>query len=110
MAKKKDTPESDLDYLDGIHHKLWAHSRIKTIYRIAILANFYNLLIVPLLEQKFDILRDDFNILFCLAEAGSMTGTDVCRITGRPRNSISRCCSRPKLGAETISRRPIRAI
>lgn len=94
MANKAQHPESGLDYLDSIHGKLWAHSRIKTIYRISILANFYNLLIVPVLEKEFDILRDDFNILFCLADAGPMTGTDVCRITGRPRNSISRCADR----------------
>lgn len=94
MAKKTPSEDSDLDYLDTIHEKLWARSKIKTINRICILANFYNLIILPILEKKFDILRDDFNILLCLADAGPMTGTDVCRITGRPRNSVSRCADR----------------
>lgn len=105
MAKKVRSAENDLDYLDGIHEKLWEQSKIKTIYRISILANFYNLLILPVLEKKFDILRDDFNILFCLADAGPMTGTDVCRITGRPRNSVSRCAER-LLRRKLINARP----
>lgn len=94
MSKKATGAASDADHLDRIHAKLWEKSRFRTVYRIAILANFHNLLIVPKLEKDFDILRDEFNILFCLAEAGPMTGTDVCRITGRPRNSVSRCAER----------------
>jgi DNA-binding MarR family transcriptional regulator len=61
---------------------------------MCIWGNFFNLLILPKLERDFDILRDDFNILFCLAGAGKLTGTDICRIVGRPRNSISRCAER----------------
>lgn len=94
MAGRLKSHADDQGHLDLIHEKLWARSRIRTIYRISILANFYNLIILPVLEKQFGILRDDFNILFCLADAGPMTGTDVCRITGRPRNSISRSADR----------------
>lgn len=94
MAGKANKNGTDSGHLDLIHERLWARSRIRTIYRISILANFYNLIILPVLEREFDILRDDFNILFCLADAGPMTGTDVCRITGRPRNSVSRSAER----------------
>ncbi|MGE3829895.1 MAG: MarR family winged helix-turn-helix transcriptional regulator [Parvibaculaceae bacterium] len=61
---------------------------------MCIWGNFFNLLILPKLERDFDILRDDFNILLCLAGAGKLTGTEICRIVGRPRNSISRCADR----------------
>ena len=94
MTRKAKGAADDADHLDSIHAKLWENSRFRTVYRISILANFHNLLVVPKLEKDFDILRDEFNILFCLAEAGPMTGTDVCRITGRPRNSVSRCAER----------------
>lgn len=94
MTRKATGAAGDADHLDSIHAKLWEKPHFRTVYRISILANFHSLLIVPRLEKDFDILRDEFNILFCLAEAGPMTGTDVCRITGRPRNSVSRCADR----------------
>lgn len=91
---KRQSSADATDYIDDIHRKLWTRSKIRTIYRICILGNFYNLLILSRVEKDFNILRDEFNILFCLSAAGPMTGTDVCRITGRPRNSISRCADK----------------
>lgn len=81
--------------LDELHTRMWTpQSEGSICFRMCIWGNFFNLLILPKLERDFDILRDDFNILLCLAGAGKLTGTEICRIVGRPRNSISRCAER----------------
>lgn len=81
--------------LEDLYERMWtSQSEGNTCFRMCIWGNFFNLLILPKLERDFDILRDDFNILLCLASAGKLTGTEICRIVGRPRNSISRCAER----------------
>lgn len=94
MERSRASEESK-DRLDELQSRLWASQTEGAIcFRMCIWGNFFNLLILPKLERDFDILRDDFNILLCLAGAGRLTGTDICRIVGRPRNSISRCAER----------------
>lgn len=94
MERSRASEESK-DRLDELQSRLWASQTEGAIcFRMCIWGNFFNLLILPKLERDFDILRDDFNILLCLAGAGRLTGTDICRIVGRPRNSISRCADR----------------
>lgn len=93
--KKSKAADASRDRLDELHARLWASQpEGSTCFRMCIWGNFFNLLILPKLERDFDILRDDFNILLCLAGAGKLTGTEICRIVGRPRNSISRCADR----------------
>jgi DNA-binding MarR family transcriptional regulator len=91
--KAKASEESD-GRLDRIHERLMRRSKFAIGYRMCIWTNFFNVQLLSGLESKFGILRDEFNILLCLADAGAMTGTEVCRIVGRPRNSISRCADR----------------
>lgn len=93
--KRAKTQDGSKERLDELHAKLWSsRSEGSICFRMCIWGNFFNLFILPKLERDFDILRDDFNILLCLATAGKLTGTEICRIVGRPRNSISRCADR----------------
>jgi len=93
--KRSKASDGSKERLDELQAKLWAsQSEGQICFRMCIFGNFFNLLILPKLERDFDMLRDDFNILLCLAGAGKLTGTDICRIVGRPRNSISRCAER----------------
>lgn len=86
--------EDGRDQPDGLQAKLWNSPEGRLCFRLCVWGNFFNLRILPILDREFDILRDDFNILLCLAGVGRLTGTDICRIVGRPRNSISRCAER----------------
>lgn len=92
--KRAKAQDDSRERLDELHAKLWSRSEGSISFRMCIWGNFFNLIILPKLERDFDILRDDFNILLCLAAAGKLTGTEICRIIGRPRNSISRCADR----------------
>lgn len=93
--KRAKVQDGSKERLDELHAKLWSsRSEGSICFRMCIWGNFFNLFILPKLERDFDILRDDFNILLCLAAAGKLTGTEICRIVGRPRNSISRCAER----------------
>jgi DNA-binding MarR family transcriptional regulator len=94
MAKHSTAPADANGRVDEIHADLARNAAFRIGYRMCIWANLYNMRLLPTLQSEFDILRDEFNILFCLAEAGPATGTEVCRVIGRPRNSISRCAER----------------
>jgi len=94
MAKTLKTSETSDARLDQIHARLLRRSEYRIGYSMCIWANYHTLRLLPALEDEYGMLRDEFNILFCLADGGPVTGTEVCRIVGRPRNSISRCADR----------------
>ncbi|MFO1057764.1 MAG: winged helix DNA-binding protein [Dongiaceae bacterium] len=59
-------------------------------YRIGLWANFYTVPVFAEIERRFGLLRDENNILFCLAHYGSLTARSICEVTARPKNSVSR--------------------
>ncbi len=62
--------------------------------RISLWAGFYTGPVFAEIERKFGLLRDENNILFCLANYGQLTAKSICDFTGRPKNSISRAVER----------------
>lgn len=67
---------------------------IKDAWRLTLWSNYYTEPIFNLLSQEFDVGRDEFNILSCLASYRSMVAKTICDVTGRPKNSISRAVNR----------------
>lgn len=92
--KKRANTEDGRERSEALHAALWESPEGRLCFRMGIWGNFFNLKILPILDREFGILRDEFNILLCLVGVGKLTGTDICRIVGRPRNSISRCADR----------------
>jgi DNA-binding MarR family transcriptional regulator len=46
------------------------------------------------IQRQSGLLRDENNILFCLAHCGPLTARSICQVLGRPKNSISRAVER----------------
>lgn len=63
-------------------------------WRLSLWTNFLNDPTYAQVEQVFGLLRDDVNILYCLAFCGRLTATTICKLTGRPKNSVSRAVER----------------
>lgn len=62
-------------------------------WRLNYLANYYSLVANRKLHRRFKISRQEFVVLFCLANSTAVTAHDICEVTGRPKNTISRAIS-----------------
>lgn len=65
-------------------------SPIPFAFRINYLANFFTGSVYRDVAERFGVARSEFVVLFCLRRLGALTAQDVCQITGRPKNSVSR--------------------
>ncbi|MEZ5645392.1 MAG: MarR family transcriptional regulator [Burkholderiaceae bacterium] len=70
--------------------KILERSPIPYAFRISYLANFFTGSVYRDVWQHFGVARSEYVILFCLKQLGSLTAQDICEITGRPKNSVSR--------------------
>src|SRR5437588_13074554 len=77
-------------------------------FRLSLWAGFYTAPIFSQIERRFDLLRDENNILFCLANYGQLTAKSICDVLGRPKNSISRAIER-LLQRDLIRREQVKA-
>lgn len=59
-------------------------------YRISFLANFFAASVYRQVAALHGLARSEFVVIFCLSRLGELTAQDVCDITGRPKNSVSR--------------------
>lgn len=59
-------------------------------YRISWLANFFREPIFKHVGSEYGLTQAEFLVIFCLAHMPGVNSVDICRVTGRPRNSISR--------------------
>lgn len=59
-------------------------------YRISYLANFFTGGVYRDVASRLGVARSEFVVVFCLRLLGELTAQDICDITGRPKNSISR--------------------
>ena len=66
---------------------------IKFAYRISVLRNWYALPGYKILEKKYSVSEPEVSALFCLGHRDNLRATDVCSITGRPKNTVSRALS-----------------
>lgn len=71
-------------------HKILETNPIRFAYRISYLANFFTSSVYREVAARFSVARSEFVVVFCLHELGELSAQDICDITGRPKNSISR--------------------
>lgn len=62
-------------------------------WHINYLANFYSLKANGEIRNTLNMSRQEFVILFCLSNSRNVTANDICNVTGRPKNTISRAIS-----------------
>jgi len=80
-------------------------SSLRNGWRLNFLANFFVGPIYRALDARFGVSRPEFVILFCLSQRPGLVARDVCRVTGLPKNSISRAVSQ-LLARGLIERQP----
>ena len=81
-------------HIDEIFDAVVTNGPINDAWRLTLWANYYTEPTFTALSEEFDVGRDEFNVLSCLASYGSMVAKTVCDVTGRPKNSISRAVNR----------------
>ncbi len=77
-------------------------------FRLSLWAGFYTTPAFVQIERVHGLLRDENNILFCLAHYGPMTAKSACDVLGRPKNSISRAVE-SLLRRELIGREQVKS-
>lgn len=68
-------------------------TELRHAWRINFVANFFTGPVYRHLGEKFGITRPEFVILYCLKHMPGLVAQDICRVTGQPKNSISRAVS-----------------
>ena len=63
---------------------------ISIYFKIAFLANHYRDPTNKLVEQKYNLTRPEFAILFCLYQRDKISAVDIVDLTQLPQNSLSR--------------------
>ena len=63
-------------------------------FRMSLWSGFYTSTVFADIQRRTGLLRDENNILFCLAHYGPLTAKSICQVLGRPKNSISRAVDR----------------
>jgi DNA-binding MarR family transcriptional regulator len=63
-------------------------------FRLSLWSGFYTSTVFADIQRKTGLLRDENNILFCLAYYGPLTAKSIGQVLGRPKNSISRAVDR----------------
>ncbi|MGF6726111.1 DNA-binding MarR family transcriptional regulator [Paraburkholderia sp. GAS41] len=91
LAEKDADSDGDAQSLaDDVFDKVVRKGPLSDMWRLTLWANCYCEPIFAVMSQEFDVGRDEFNVLSCLASYGSMVAKNICDVTGRPKNSISR--------------------
>lgn len=73
-----------------MHIEILERTRIRFGYRIAVLTNWYKAYPYRMFDRKYALAESEAATLYCLGQAAGLNATDICEITGRPKNSISR--------------------
>jgi DNA-binding MarR family transcriptional regulator len=79
--------------LKGIREDILHSEVLPYGWRLNYLANYYSLIANRQLNKRFKTTRQEFVVLFCLANSSNVTAHDICEVTGRPKNTISRAIS-----------------
>lgn len=66
---------------------------LSPVWRLNFLANFFTASVYRELMDQFGLGRPEFVILYCLRHQPGLLARDVARVTGQPKNSISRAVS-----------------
>lgn len=68
-------------------------TELRHAWRLNFVANFFTGPVYRMLGETFGITRPEFVILYCLQHMPGLVAQDICRVTGQPKNSISRAVS-----------------
>ncbi len=68
-------------------------SDLRHAWRLNFVANFFTGPVYRQIAEQFGVTRPEFVILYCLKHVPGLVARDVCRVTGQPKNSISRAVS-----------------
>ncbi|WP_167760071.1 MarR family winged helix-turn-helix transcriptional regulator [Paraburkholderia pallida] len=79
---------------DAVFDAIVTNGPLNDAWRMTLWSNYYTEPIFAEMLETFDVSRDEFNVLACLATVGAMTAKKICEVTGRPKNSISRAVNR----------------
>src|SRR6056297_3195135 len=71
-------------------------TEISPVWRISFVANFFTGPLYADVLERFDVSRPGFVILFSLSHQDNLDARDICRVTGLPKNSISRAVTELK--------------
>lgn len=72
------------------HVSILEQSEVRFGYRLAVLANWYRGPGYKTIEEAHGISEPECSVLFCIGHSPDLTATDICHITGRPKNTMSR--------------------
>ena len=76
-----------------MHIEILERTRIRFGYRIAVLTNWYKAYPYRMFDREYQLAESEAAALYCLGQTAGLNATDICEITGRPKNSISRAIS-----------------
>lgn len=76
-----------------MHIEILERTRIRFGYRIAVLTNWYKAYPYRMFDREYGLAESEAATLYCLGQTAGLNATDICEITGRPKNSISRAVS-----------------
>ena len=62
---------------------------IPTAYRLNYVANFYVGPLIKWMEQRYEMTRPEWIVLFCLNQQTGLNAQQISDVTGRPKTSIS---------------------
>ncbi|WP_233889614.1 MarR family winged helix-turn-helix transcriptional regulator [Paraburkholderia flagellata] len=79
---------------DAVFDAIVTNGPLNDAWRLTLWSNYYTEPVFTEMMERFDVSRDEFNVLACLSIVGAMTAKKICEVTGRPKNSISRAVSR----------------
>ncbi|WP_162826278.1 MarR family transcriptional regulator [Burkholderia sp. IDO3] len=79
---------------DAVFDAIVTNGPLNDAWRLTLWSNCYTEPVFAEMIQAFDVSRDEFNVLACLSTVGAMTAKQICEVTGRPKNSISRAVNR----------------
>lgn len=74
----------------GLSLTMLNDTELRDAWRVNFLANFFVGPIYKELAERYNLSRPEFVILFCLRNQPGLVARDICRVTGLPKNSISR--------------------
>jgi len=74
----------------NVRQQMLRDRTIPFAYRISFLANFFTGSVYRQVQARHGVARSEFVLVYCLRLAGELTAQQVCDITGRPKNSVSR--------------------
>lgn len=72
------------------HFEILESSAVRFGYRMAVVTNWYRGPGYKKIEKEFGLTEPECSALFCIGHSDHMSATDICAITGRPKNSMSR--------------------